>query len=278
MAASAALGALAGCNHLFYFPSQEVLGRSKHPHRDVRFTSSDGTHLHGWYFPSLHAPARATIVQLHGNAGNVTSHADQLDWVVAHGFAFFTFDYRGYGQSDAVDPTREGVHRDATSALKYAIAEYSSAPLIVYGQSLGGAVAIAALAEVDRTNVAGLIVEGTFHSYQDAAATVVWRSGLGAPLTGAAYWWITEDHAPYRVIGRLSPTPVLVIHGTDDPVVRYDLGLVVYELAKQPKEFWGIPGGGHVDVTTRDDGAYRPRLVDWIERTLASHARSNGPS
>jgi uncharacterized protein len=262
----------AACNSLFYFPSQAVYDVPKYPHRDVRIIAEDDVHLHGWHFPALSSPPRALVLQFHGNAGNVSSHHRSLSWVVEHGHSMVTFDYRGYGQSDLTRPSRVGLHRDAVAALEHVFVKWPELPVIVYGQSLGGAVALRALAEVDRRAVAGIVVEGSFHSYQDVAASVLWRSRLGLPLTGLAYALVTDTLAPAPVIAGLSPTPLLVVHGEDDPVVSYELGLAIYHLAGEPKEFWGIPGGGHVDLSQREGGAYRSLLLAWIDRALAVHS------
>jgi fermentation-respiration switch protein FrsA (DUF1100 family) len=267
-----------GCNNLFYYPSQTVYSKPKYPHDDVELVASDGVHLHGWLFPAVSGPARGTFVHFHGNAGNVTSHYRQLDWVVQRGYQLFTFDYRGYGRSDPVLPTPEGVHRDALAALEYVASKHRALPAFVYGQSLGGAVALRAAADVDPDDLAGIVVEGTFHSYQEVAASVLWRSGLALPATGFAYWWVSDEYAPAPHIENLSPVPLLVIHGRDDRVVSYDLGLSVYALAREPKAFWGIPGGGHIDFTRRNGGAYRDRLMAWTERALVAYeARTHSP-
>ena len=103
-----------GCvSRLFYHPSPilretpEVLGID---YEDVYFPSEDGTRLHGWFLPARTQPGWATVVQLHGNAHNVSSHYRYVTWLVAEGVNVLCFDYRGYGLSEG-KPERAGILR-----------------------------------------------------------------------------------------------------------------------------------------------------------------------
>lgn len=70
-----AAGLLSGCSRLFFLPEQ---GHRWDPatvgvnYEDVWFRAEDGTRLHGWFLPA--DEARGTIVFLHGNAENVSTH------------------------------------------------------------------------------------------------------------------------------------------------------------------------------------------------------------
>ncbi|MEN9724357.1 MAG: hypothetical protein RJB38_2343, partial [Pseudomonadota bacterium] len=65
---------------------------------------------------------------------------------------------------------------------------------------------------------------------------------------------------------KISPLPLLVIHGEKDPVIPVQFGRRIFELAKEPKELWLIPNGQHLDTMFREKGKYRDRLVDWLEQ------------
>ena len=261
LAASLALG----CSSLVYVPSKNLLGAPEDPPGDVWFAGADGTELHGWWFEAR-TPRRGTVVQFHGNAGNITSHYASLEWVTAQGYDFFTFDYRGYGRSGG-SPTLAGVHGDALAAFAYASRRSAANPaadLVLYGQSLGGAVVLRMLDDVaDQRQIRAVIVEGTFHSYQDAAAAVLWREPLSFLFTGLAYSLVSDDYAPSASIGRVAPIPLLVVHDVHDPVVPFGFGKAVYQLARAPKEFWPVDSGGH--VTAQRDPAFRRALVAWLD-------------
>ena len=253
---------------MFYFPYRGVYAQPAREFHDVTIPTHDGVKLHGWFFPA-EGRVRGTIVQFHGNAGNVTSHFLQLAWAPRHGYALLCFDYRGYGRSPGV-PSAAGLEADALAAIHFAqhLPESDSGEqLVLYGQSLGGAVLLHALGSVrDRRRIGAVVIEGSFHSYEDAAAGVLFRHALLFPFTGLAYATISDryDAAPY--VASVSPTPLLVIHGTQDPVIAPAFGRALYDLGREPKELWWIEGGGHVDALARRN--VRARLLAYLSRAL----------
>lgn len=212
--------AAASCSHLVYMPSKNVVDAPREMPEDLWFHTSDGVRLHGWWLEA-HGARRGTVVQFHGNAGNITSHFAQLEWVTRHGYDLFTFDYRGYGRSEGV-PSQAGLNRDARAAL--ALARTKSAKgmrpdLVLYGQSLGGAVLLRALAdEPDRSRIRSVIVEGTFNSYREAAASVMYQTPAGLAFAGFAFTVIDDDYAPAQHVASLSPTTATGRRSASPPV------------------------------------------------------------
>ena len=237
-------------------------------YREVTIPTHDGVKLHGWFLPAR-GSARGTIVQFHGNAGNVTSHFLQFAWAPQRGYAVLCFDYRGYGLSPGV-PSAEGLEADALAAMHFAQhlpVDEAGEQLVLYGQSLGGAVLLHALGHVeDRRRIGAVVIEGSFHSYEDAAAGVFYRHPLLFPFTGFAYATVSDryDAAPH--VASVSPIPLLVIHGTRDPVIAPAFGRAIYALGREPKELWFVEGGGHIDLLRRPE--LHDRLSAYFERTL----------
>lgn len=265
-------GALTGCNGLLYFPSHKLYDWPTQPFRSVNIPTRAGETLHAWVFPSS-VPKRGTVVQFHGNAANVTAHYQSLVWLTEHGYELLTFDYRGFGRSPGV-PSPEGLVEDALTVMRYAqrlpITD-GAASLVFYGQSLGGAVLLYAYPHLERrSRVRAVIVEGTFHSYQEIAASVLYRHAWLRLLTGLAYATISDAMSPSPWVCRVSPTPLLVIHGERDPVVPFAFGKAVDRLACDPHEFWTVPNGGHIDAMTQPQS--RQRLVDYLERVRTTEA------
>ena len=73
---------------------------------ELTFVAPGGPLLHGWWLPAT-APVRGTVVFCHGNARNLTWHAQYVQWFTRYGFQVLLFDYRGYGRSDG-SPSRAG--------------------------------------------------------------------------------------------------------------------------------------------------------------------------
>jgi len=155
---------LQGClNHKFYQPDQivyETPARYNLAYTDVFFNSRDGTRLHGWFLPAA-GNAVGTVIHFHGNYGNLTYYLKQVSWLPSKNFNVFTFDYRGYGRS-AGAPSRRGLYEDSISALEYLRSrpEVDRKNIYVFGQSLGGANAVAALAAGGFADIRALALEG----------------------------------------------------------------------------------------------------------------------
>lgn len=263
----------AGCVGLFFYPSHEIvltperLGLS---HREVWFASADGTRLHGWLLPAQGEP-RGTVLHVHGNAGNISSHVLQVAWLPKAGFNVFVFDYRGYGRSQG-EPTIQGLEEDTRAALRTVLAlpETDGRPVAVLGQSLGGVIAVTALAGMpERQRVCLMVMEGAFAGYRrivrDKLAgfwlTWPWREPLSAGLSGVV--------DPVDVIASLAPVPVLIIHGGADETVPVAHAYSLYAAAQAPKSLWIVPDVGHTQVFMVNEDN-RLRLVAAL--TGACHA------
>ena len=137
--------------------------------QDLRIPTPDGETLSAFFIrPSNKRLARnVTILMFHGNAGNI-GHRVPIAKVLEEnsGCNIFMLEYRGYGLSSGT-PNEEGLMVDAQTALDYIRQkkETQGGKIIVYGQSLGGAVAVQLVAKNQEAgDVAGLILENTFTS------------------------------------------------------------------------------------------------------------------
>lgn len=246
----------------FYLPTHDQPATPAtwgYRYESVRFDSSDGTRLHGWFLPAR-GDSRGTIVFSHGNAGSVGHHLGFVMWLVEAGYHVLTYDYRGYGESGG-DLDRRGMVEDVKAAFRYALTRRDIDPkrLVSYGHSLGGAKSVAALGESPVPGLRAVVVDATFASYRSMARRVGGR--LGESL-------VTDELAPEKLIARISPVPLLVIHGGEDPVVPLSQGRRLFEAAREPKTLFVVRAGGHGDSLARDQGAYRKRLLNWLGKRI----------
>lgn len=262
-----------GCvGRLFYQPDRKVYDtpdRHGLKYEEVSFQSGDGTRLSGWFIPAT-GKARGTVIHFHGNAQNMTAHFGFVSWLPMQGFNLFVFDYRGYGRS-AGSPDRRGVHEDSLAALDYIAArpDIDGSRLLVLGQSLGGANAIAAVGSRPPGGIRVVAVESAFSSYRDIVrdkiADIPLLSLFRTPLS---YLLIGNSFTPDAVVAAIAPTPLLIIHGTGDRVVPYSHGMRLFELAREPKQLWTINGGGHTEAFVDPASGYRQRLVAFFNDAL----------
>ncbi len=259
---------LSGCTHLFFRPTGRVHADPAAEglkYEAIKFNSADGTELTGLFFPAQGAP-KATVVHFHGNGQNMTAHYPYSAWLAGAGYNVFIFDYRGYGAS-AGRPDLDGAVEDGKAALTHALKLPGADPrkIIVFGQSLGGAVAAAAIGE-SGFKPAALVIEGSFYSYRSMAAARLRGAALTCPVSWLAYLLVSGRHSPADHIGHIT-CPKLFLHAVNDDTVPYAQGRRLYEAAAAPKEFWDVPAG-HIEAFTAFRPAYAPRLLDFLQTSL----------
>lgn len=125
----------------FYYPDNKAYGPTPVEAESIVFTAKDGTQLHGWFIPSSTGPAEnaiATVVHVHGNAGNMSAHWPLVSWLPKRNVNLFMFDYRGFGESEGT-PTQKGLLDDTRSAMDYVRhrPDVNTQRLVLLGQSLG---------------------------------------------------------------------------------------------------------------------------------------------
>ncbi len=257
---------LSGCTSVFLQPDRvpyfadRPLGT---PTEDVWIAAPDGQKLHALYLPA-HGRARATVLYLHGNAENLSTHVRAVEWLPAQGYSVLALDYRGYGRSSGKASIR-GVHEDAAAALAWLAAQQGEAdmPVIVYGQSLGASIAIRSVASSPfRDTVAAVVAESPFARYRGIAREKLSQVWLTWPLQWPLSLLISDRYAAIDVVNQLSPIPLLLIHGAHDVVVDVRHSQRLYAAAGLPKDLWVIPQGGHIDATRRE--SVRERLLAFL--------------
>lgn len=232
----------------------------------VTFRSRDGTLLGGWFMRARAAATGATIVHFHGCCNNLTHDIPFTEWLLDEGFNVLMFDYRGYGVSEG-KPTREGVFLDSLAAMEYVRSrdDVDPARLFAFGQSLGGAIALAAVGEGSQDGILGVVVEGTFLSYRAVVNNKMSNTPITYPL---ASLMVSDDHAPARSIERIAPIPLQVFHGVRDKVIAVKNGRKVYGAAGDPKEMHEIATGVHLDAFVEHEGRYRAEMLRFLRGCL----------
>lgn len=224
---------------------------------DVWFRAADGVALHGWWI--AHPRARGTLLYCHGSSGSIAQRVDVFRQLAKLRMNVFAFDYRGYGRSEGV-PSERGLYADARAAYDHLIDERGAAPagILLFGHSLGGAVAIQAARERE---AAGLVVESSFTDLKDMARSLYPQLPLH---------WVTRNQ--FRSIEKVAELtlPKLFVHGTEDGTVPFAVGRRLFEAAAEPKELYLVERAGHNDVHLQGGAAYIRRLARFRKRCLGS--------
>ena len=205
---------------------------------EVLLTSSDGETLIAWHVAAR--DGKPVVIYFQGNAGGSNLRADRFNWLTADGTGLVALSYRGYGGSTG-KPSEDGLIRDAAAAYDFATARYGPKRIVLWGESLGTAVAIALAAERE---VAGVMLDAPFASAIDV--------GANAYPFAPVRWLIKDTFRSDRRIARVK-APILVLHGEQDTIVPIRFGEKLFALAHEPKRMVRFPNGGHVDLD--DHGA-----------------------
>ncbi len=243
-----------------YFPSRfpdgawnpEAYGLSV---EDQWFESEDGKALHGWWMPR--SEARGTVLFCHGNTGSIADQLIVYRQLLRLGASVFAFDYRGYGRS-AGTPTETGLQADVRAAYDHLTGPLAvpGENVVLFGHSLGGAVAIAGAAA---RPVAGLVVQSSFTDFREIAN----HAYAGSPLRFLA----RNGFRSIETVATLA-MPKLIVHGTNDATIPFEMGQRLYEAAAEPKRWLAVQRAGHNDVLRVGHRRYRGALSRFLKGVL----------
>jgi fermentation-respiration switch protein FrsA (DUF1100 family) len=217
-------------------------GRPSFPYEQIDIPRADGARQFGWVMRSAGSDEGTWVLFLHGNAATIAAKVN-----IAHyselrnlGVNVLAPEYHGFGGLSGV-PTETALAADARAAYDYLRTARQVAPshLVIYGWSLGSAVAVALASEVEE---AAVILEG-------APASLVDISRQRYPLFPVRLL-MRNRFDSIEKINRIK-APMLFLHSPEDAVIPIAEGRRLYEAARGEKTFVEVRGG-HVDATTVD--------------------------
>lgn len=184
---------------------------------ELYLPTSDGETLHAFLIrPANKSQAKpVTIISFHGNAGNV-GHRLPIARVLSQDLHCTTLmmEYRGYGLSTG-NPNEKGLVIDAQTGLDYIRSrqDLKRNKIVIYGQSLGGAVSIDLVQKNKSTgDIKGLILENTFLSIAKMIPKAVPVAKYLTPFCHE--YWRSEDTIP-----EITDVPILFLSGLKDEIV-----------------------------------------------------------
>ena len=266
---------MTGCTQAFFQPlrgQEHTPGPLGLAYEDVWVQSADGVRIHGWFLPAK-GRAAGTVMFLHGNAKNISVYLKNVQWLTAYGFNVFMLEYRGYGNSHG-NPTLPGVLADIDAGFTALLRrqDVDRQRIAIYGQSLGGALAIYYVAHTTyRPYIRMLVVESAFSDYRVITSEKLASFWLTWPFQWISRVTVDDEYSPLPVVGKIAPIPILIIHGDQDPIVPVDHSRKLYEAAREPKELWIVPGGVHDDAMHRQK--FRNRFVNYLNAHFSGTAR-----
>ncbi len=219
-------------------------GRPPFPFTQVDIPRADGARQFGWVMEN--PDARTWLLFLHGNAATIASRVNIARYreLRGLGLSILAPEYRGFAGLSGI-PSEPGLNADARAAFDYLVNTRHVSPtrVVIYGWSLGSAVAVDLAANADE---AAVVLEG-------APASV---AGVGAQR---------YPFFPVRLIMRNRfdsiqkvdriHAPTLFLHSPEDAIIPYAEGRRLFDAAKPPKRFVDVRGG-HIDTTEVDTAVF----------------------
>jgi pimeloyl-ACP methyl ester carboxylesterase len=218
-------------------------GRPTEPFEQVDIPRTDGLRQFAFVLrQSVDSKNAPWLLFLHGNRATVASRVNIVHYEQLRALRLNVIapEYRGFGGLDGT-PSEASVSRDARLGYDY-LRETLGVPaghIVIYGWSLGSAVAVNLASEVPS---AAVILEG-------APASLV-------AIGQRQYPWMpirTVMRNPFESIQKIQRVkgPLLFIHSPEDAVIPIEEGRRLFDAANDPKEFVEVRGG-HTDAADVD--------------------------
>lgn len=233
---------------------------------------SEGFVLENWLLqPKPELTVKGTVLYLHGNGENISTHMNSVAWLTLQGYQVFLLDYRGYGNSEGASTLRSALY-DVYQAHSW-LSSNTNGPIILFGQSMGGALAITYAANVDTLEdsslqpIQALITESAPADWPQVAREAMrnhwltWLIQIPASFIESKY--NPEDH-----IEKLQNIPILLMHSRQDPIVSYEHFEQLIDAADKAglniQTYQTL--GGHTQGLAYEQA--RHRFIEFIERGL----------
>ena len=226
---------------------------------DCTVDVGDGVAVHGRLYRMT--SARVVILLFHGNGEIASDYDDLADSFGAVGAALAVFGYRGYGHSTGT-PTLRNALSDCHAILRHVMSRDlagAQRPIVLMGRSLGSGPAIELAAS--GLGILGLVIES---GYADAYRVAERRGYERESVSG-------EDLAVFSNAEKMQrvTVPVLVMHGRDDELIRFEEAEMNHEAAaSQWKRLVILDGHGHNDMVC--SARYFPTISGFLDELLRS--------
>jgi pimeloyl-ACP methyl ester carboxylesterase len=264
----------------------------------VGFPAYDGLPLNGMLIraaPSV--PRRGLIIFAHEFRSDMYSCARYCRPLREAGYDILTFDFRGHGQTEAAPAftPRQWVTdcelddmRGAAAFAERWLEEQGLAPGFgVFGISRGACAAI--LIALENPNIRALVSDGGFSTdttieyFMKRWAYIFARVRFVYENHPPVFWrfmrWLMFHFARRefkcrfpsvrKAIRRMSPRPMLFIHGEKDSYLPVEQSRRLYALAPQPKYLWIAPGARHNQAAVLHPDWYSRLTIGFFDRHLA---------
>ena len=253
--------------------------------RTATLVTEDGVPIDAVHLPG---PRELAIVMAHGFT---QSWQRSTVWTIARRFnlkaGVVTFDFRGHGRSGGLSTLGDKEIYDLDMAVHYA-RELGYQKVAAVGFSMGASVVLrqAALrggvdAAVSVSGPGRWFYRGTepmrkvHFVAEKRLGRMIARRFLNTRIDSRG-WPVPDPLPPAAAAERISPVPLLIVHGDKDQFFPADHARQLYAAAREPKELWLIPGFGHAERATDDQ--LTDRIAGWVTEAVTEKTGQQEPA
>lgn len=242
--------------------------------RDVTYATHDGLTLRAWYLPPENG---VVIILLPGLGGGRDGMLNEAAVLARHGYGFLSTELRSCAHPEGETTLGKLEAQDLPQAVSWTLAQPGVSRVGVLGFSLGGVTAILGSAEDER--IEAVLAEGGFH---DLTAEVT-NPGGDDPVWKALIYRVVlvylridpgvdaGEVSPISVVDGISPRPLLLIYGEDEPAAAHARALL--DRAAAPKELWFVPDCGHGGYLAAAPAEWERRVIAHFDRAFGEESR-----
>jgi pimeloyl-ACP methyl ester carboxylesterase len=260
----------------FYFTRRAHLGEVHSPaeygleFESIELKTSDNLILQGVWIPADETDK--AIIILHGHGGSYDFDLYRAPTLHEAGFNVLLFDFRVHGRSEGKRMTfGYEERRDVQAAIEF-LHRRGVQHIGLLGFSYGGMAAM--LATPVCADVEAMISDGGPARIRTAIAVRGVELGFPKWLTQPISWLIVGvtsvrlganlfRYEPIRWVGKITPRPILFIHGEHDQYLPdFD---ELYAAASSPKELWRLPDAGHTTASQLYPEEHARRVIEFFK-------------
>ncbi len=243
-------------------------------YEDVQFVTSDGLTLKGWYIAPKNG---AVVIFVHGLGADRLDLLDEAGFIVAEGYGALLFELRAHGESEGrVSTLGYYEPRDVHAAVDFVQHRAGSATLLaLFGHSMGAGTTLLAATQIPAIHA--VIVESAFTTLEDNISDGVKAlTGLPSfPFAPLIVFFCERETGvdlrsvrPIDVVGQISPSAVLFIHGARDGTIPVRNAQALYAAAKEPKQLYILPGAGHGGFLQAEPEIFPKTILTFLKTSL----------
>lgn len=243
----------------------------------ITIQTQDSIQLKGYWSKSKQDSIQGVVIMVHGIGGCKEAFLGLASDLAKQGIESVFFDNRAHGQSGGLYTTYGFKEKkDIAEIVDFIKSKHPETPIGIWGNSLGGAIAIQAMEYDERIEFG--IIESTFaeldqivYDYKKRLLKGVglrFASDIALKRAGEIADFNPKQVSPLASVKNIEQ-PIFIAHGDADENINYEYGQLLYEHTKSTKkEFYLVKGAGHYGLVSKGGKDYTDKIAAFLNNNL----------